>query len=586
MCHSLTPHPRFVIVTLPMSAKRLTPENEAPASTAVFFLFDTLFRELASEQERAPLEAQERFNTLKLALETQLLAFVREELHLPVASEVHNVDLNQWLQGKLKIYHPRYSHFDLLEVAQNSLDFHEGTRQQRYQREAAQVKKLYEEKLAPDLENIENWVSLSAQDLPFVVRQSLHISPEEEVFVGHKYGLLRPANLEVYPDGYSYINLYQLLYIPRTKKVHLIEDFLYDELSAEDHQFLAEDWDPTVETSENPTEKSLMDLCITLPEELRLLPGFSLFERALNTLQSEPGDALNISLREKQQTRLGKLSSQEETLQTASTFLTQILITEYALCQEDSSLLNGLAQRLQVAFEMVAHPIVSGVEFQYKPSLDAYQNHVLPNISKFRRLLKIPVRRRQSELYQEMNVRRQELRGKNADKTIKSRRSIALNALSKDYPAILGRVSSVAQCSVGSFGGISEVFQQANSSLGQSVLQGHLLDKASLSQLIGEKRAQEWKMGQCINPRCKNGRKEQLVGECSLCFRCEMESNLGELENITKEEFKDVSHNKLQRLLNGQAGDVSNLVGEMTSIPINLFIPYMITNSVMPEATR
>lgn len=549
-----------------MSAIRLSPEVEMPASNAVFFLFDTLFRELASEQERQPLEHEERFQKLKLALETQLLAFVREELHLPVAAEVHEVDLNQWLQGKLKIYHPRYSHFDLLEVSQNSLDFNSGRRQERYQRESQQVEQLYQEKLTPDLENVTQWTPLSADQLPFAVRQTLGLNIDEVVYVGKKHALFRPANLEVYPDGYSYINLYQLIYLPKTKQVHLIEDFLYDELSLEDHQRLSQQWDPN--TRLEATENSLMSQCITLPEELRLLPGFSLFEKALNTLQEQPSDALNITLREKQQARLGRLNNQEKALQTASTFLTHILMAEYTVCQENSSFLTGLAQRLQVAFEMVAHPLVTGAEFQYEPSLKAYQKHVLPDVKSWRNLLSLSARKRQNNVYQELNARRHELRNRRPDQNAVSHRDIAFKTLSKDYPAILGRVSSVAQCSLGSFGGLTEVMQQANTSLGQSVLQGHLLNKADLSQLIGEKRAQEWKVGHCINPHCKNGGARQLVGECSLCYRCEMESNLGELPFIETPNSTAAS-DRLQQLLTSNAGQVSHILNDMSRVSLN-----------------
>lgn len=86
------------------------------------------------------------------------------------------------------------------------------------------------------------------------------------------------------------------------------------------------------------------------------------------------------------------------------------------------------------------------------------------------------------------------------------------NATALDPSLPLKNLSSWAHCIVGSPASLLKNIDMLNA------VKANNLSHAQISQLIGKERAALWKEGTCL--RCKD---HCIVGECSICMRCEME---------------------------------------------------------------
>ncbi|MCD8507004.1 hypothetical protein LRY58_01720 [Candidatus Woesebacteria bacterium] len=542
-------------------------------------------------------DSPERFQ-LEAMMREQIQAFVAEQLGLPYHSYANEVDLGKWVSDNtLETFHPKYADTetrgDLLNMARKAATVNTGAEGDRYRREQTQLEVLYHEKLTAELTNWQNestWTPTTAGNLLSEnVRTEYGLTNQEEIiYVGKKYALAMPENSQVYPEGKAYTNLHQLVYIPSQNRVLLLIEQWFDEHTYNDQAFILNSWEEdAIPDSVMLTEDILMSTLVTLPSEVQTSPAFEVFANMARQLDANQQDT---QFRLNQQARLGLLHANKTSMHQAATFLTQVLITEYLVCLEYPEALSDLSARLWGAYEMMAHPFLSGHHFIYEATLKSYMDGYLgqwihatahlhsPQLSNSQ----LANRERRQTIHRRIE---QQLHRRSAQEQHhltsqqKEQRNSALQLLANNgYTNILQRVASEAWCATGNVGGLTQVSQTLNSSLGQSVMNGHFVNMNELSQLIGQDRAEKWQMGVCENPNCPRGTVTQLVGECGFCIHCELLSQSG--QELTKRgEHADSDLARLnqfakQPFLNPD--DVSNYYRRHLKIGVDILPTYLL----------
>ena len=494
-----------------------------------FYLIDTFVSELIRAQVETPVDLEtDRRNALERTLYIQLEAALREHIRMPYHSDANEIDWGKYAAGDLHVIHRNYGNQDIRTQGRRAVAVSSGQKKERYARETKQLDTLYEQKILPELEDLSQLAETTAEMLSLEIRSAYGLSAQEPVFVGQKHALVMPANKEVYADGFSYINIHQLVYIPRLQKLLVTLDQYYAEISFSQHAQVFSHWKDSTVQGKELTEDLLMKTLPALPEEVRFSPAFEVFLGAARVLEESEND---IPWRQKQQYSLSLVEQRRSTLEIGATFLTQVLLTEYQVCRKFPQALSSLSQRLQVAFEMVAHPLLSGRNFSYQASLQSYSDQFLKQwLFQSSKLVATDVFL--LEKLENPEYSRQARTSLRSDSFLQQRDK-ALLQLSKTYPEILGSFLSQAQCATGSLGGLSRL----TSSLRSTVLRGEAISFSQLQSIVGS-RAEKFSPGECINPKCKAmkmleefyGSKETIprdklpyCGECRLCITCEVE---------------------------------------------------------------
>jgi hypothetical protein len=579
---TLTPQPRsfdlsfsLFLADIRKRVSEILPQRQAETASKTynFELIDILAEYLAEQQQR---EAGKPFNSYIVnTLQTQLGAALREHLKLPFHEDYSIVDLSRFAENTLHISHPGYRDVDLLEYFEKASSVARSEAESvRYRRETNQFRLLYarlwddltastEPAVQPDGRvNLPQWESALAADvLPPRVSAEMGVSAGERVFVQRKHALALPQNKEVYGQGQSYLNVYQLVYLPQKQQVVLVTNHLYRPIDpATQHGMLrsiTEEVLPDVpkNAKSDSLEEILLNTVVTLPEALRTTSTTTLFLQLLQERShlSEGGPAVELEQKRVTQKFLGSASN----LNRAVAFLTQVLIAEHAMCRDYPASTSGLLDRLHLAMEMVFNPLFSGVEMNVAASKKVYMDLLFKNrLSPTQRegLKNKPVRAWLSELPQapesEVAPRTQYLQRQVVRLQKESRhfdgeqyvnsdlRTQAVLQLSTEFPNILKRVTGEAACAAGSFGGLSQKFSSVSGGLSMEGLpgmnglsfkgfeslisSGPLRDRSVLEQMVGRERAQLFTMGKCVyGEHCYFPGVEQLVGECSVCALCE-----------------------------------------------------------------
>lgn len=534
--------------------KKLQPllSHPASASDSNFRLLDVLAElseVLAADPQLTPesllQDHSPRFRQLKELLIVQLQAAVKEQLKLPHHQDANELDLAHYaLGGELRLTHRNYPQKDLIERSDLAAEKSTGEIARRYRRESNQLRRLYKTKLLPELQALDaqHWIQGSAAQIAPDIRNAYGLKTDETTLFGQRHAFSMPTNKIVYAEGMSYINVFQLAYLPERQLMLVLTDQWYSELSLEQHRQVLREWENQVLPSKRDlTESVIMQTIVTLPEELKHHSLFEIFQNlsiqyGKRTL-SKDGKTDYAAL---QQRGLGKVALQQQSIEQAATFLTQVLLTEYLVCLDHPEALAGLGVRLRDAFEFVAHPLFGGRPFAYKTTKESYFRTHLNTWLKAQsahntspEVLATKLRNLQTQVIQH---------GVQRSHDDKVRRNEILQSIAKTDSHILTKLISQAQCASGSLGGIETLMSSpATASLTNSVMSGHLATHGELTSLIGAERASLWHHGVCVNPHCHHAGKTQLVGECSLCLQCELLANMNQLPGRTSTENEDFS---------------------------------------------
>lgn len=512
-----------------------------------FRLFDVLV-EVAEElsltgfnPEQLSLAEHPVIQQLESLLREQLFVSLQEHLETPYSSDANFVSLREFiLNNRLAVYHPKYPERDLLERIKLAVAASTGAAKERYLREQHQTEQLYTQ-FAQDMRAeglAANWeMATVGEFLSDKVRRQFNLPDKQVIFLGPKHANSLPLNPEVYPEGMSYINLYQLVYVPLETPAEglmlMLTDQYYSDLSLATHQDILDFWQNQPETDNKAyNEEMLMQLLILLPEETRMSPAYQLFAEIAEKFHPR-GSEYHL----RQQKSLANLANSQETIRLGATFLTRALMTEYALLLEYPQAIEAVSTRLQFALELVAHPLLSLESFQPQAMWEAYyQHYIQPVHEKYK---KSPPDQAEMTLRLKMLQTKRDILDRDLTQTEQGQRQAAVQQLIQAYPQFLTNVISKSMCMTGSFGALAKTQEAFNLSLAKGFLDGKLPTHADLVQLIGQERADQWHLGVCINKGCRMGGIEQMVGECEVCWDCEMRSQLGMLISPSEEQGDD-----------------------------------------------
>lgn len=546
-------------------ARERTAETTAKTEIAQNVDFDLLnvLIELVEEMPNIPGKAD---LYLRRTLETQLEATLSEHIQLPFHSSFSEVDLERFaLGGELFIFHPGYRKLDLISYADNAVKKEQDPlKKARYTRERDQLQGLYikllaEMELSGKAEASEStWQEARAEKVISArVLHDLGLQEGEPVFVARKHVFSMPRNTEVYVEGLSYLNMYQLVFLPRQGRMILTMDHLYEELNNEEHARalrLLEDPDKDMTVSPSQAaEEALMKELSTLNAESSLALPLHIFSQLLSNLHESEK---NTSLRFMDETfrKQNEVKAKFSNIRSVAEFLYKILVAELVVCKKHEEAVSGLKQRLNVALEMAMHPLLSGNPIQQKQSIEIYTSTYLQRWLKKNTPDSLENVQITSVFLKQLEQERVSQRVTSTDQQHK--RDEAIKNLSASYPAILQRISSQAQCAAGSFGGLTNLaqFESMTRSLGT----GPLVNFSQLQSFIGADRAKDWKMGVCINPGCSYSGLKQFVGECGLCLSCEMKMS-GFEESPKTPGVSDAVRGILDGPINGMSGHLAPL---------------------------
>lgn len=544
---------------------------------ATFELIDILFEFLMEKMSR---EDEKDFHSYTaLTLRTQLEAVLREQYQLPFQQDYSIVDFRKFIDEHiLHISHPGYRDTDLGEYFRKAALVASSQEQKnRYKAESDQFQKL-KDLIWADLNstenpaflpdgtvNTENWSATSAQTaVPANIAQALGLKGGETVFVRQRYSLVLPMNTQLYPDGKSYLNVYSLVYIPHSKQMVLVTDHLYQAISMDVHSSMLQKLSDKKLPDMNPhwtdqaKEQFLLKLVVTLPETLKTTQTVNLFLDLLRQFPTSLPKSGQVEI--DQQRIMQKFLGSRSNLSRAVAFLTQVLIAEHRVCSQNPSATNTLLQRLHLAMEMVFNPLFSGEKMNVAASKQVYMDELfrkyVPSADRSQLVFR-PVRSWMQTLPQQpvasQKRRLQELQSTVSDLQVASRRmdmeayvqsperNIAIEKLSIHAPGILNRVVGEAMCHTGIAGGWSESMATSMSSSSGSLFSldmismhkgfsqfsslvesGPMRSRSFLENAIGPERAKLWKTGTCVcGDECYFPGKDQLVGECGVCYFCE-----------------------------------------------------------------
>jgi hypothetical protein len=184
----------------------------------------------------------------------------------------------------------------------------------------------------------------------------LGLQPDAEVEVSPKFSLLMPANGFVHPGNLAYAVMYQVVrqqFSPGQFHYWLVSDHYYSQLSLEELQTTLEQWQPQKTAQKSPTEEMLMQVVETLPPSFTTTKPFLLFLQLAETLNKEVSLPGGYSFAFEQKHLSQHINKQDKNVKQASALLTQILLTELALCEYYPERQEFVGQILHDMFDKV-----------------------------------------------------------------------------------------------------------------------------------------------------------------------------------------------------------------------------------------
>ena len=244
-----------------------------------------------------------------------------------------------------------------------------------------------------------------------------------------------------------------------------------------------------------PTEAELMSSVNDVLPELANLNFQEYIQKITQQVQIQQ-DMLQLLGR--QQQAMGTFSDRKKVLWTTSKTIAEILLEEY-----DRGIQKDTEDVLNFINEVPMHSLITGGSFSAKAVRRAYKDLA----------------------HQRKN--------KSSSSSNSTLRRAFLTNVAIDMPQLNTSALSKASCAFGSFGGLAKHAEALSSSKALSAgipsfssthaalehFRSGSFSRKQLEALIGTSRAKEWKIGACVGCGAHT-----MVGECSLCYACELES--------------------------------------------------------------
>jgi hypothetical protein len=527
------------------------PPGYVPEKFDLIFPFERIFPLLV--EKYATLPEKERRKKIKKDLSDILASqyedWLREELRMPIYDQRFlQVEVDEY--GKCSLWNRKlYPHGDILHQCRLAVEQAvQDAQRERYQAELEQTEMLVAA-MQTYMDKVPQAIVKFLAEAPDAMKESpppswlpytgklpedlLVARPREKetqpAFVGEKQLFVLPQNLEVYPDGSAFWAVWQLAYIPwlpeGKKYVVLIQQYMHFLPMGDDAAMMKKVGIPDVA----PTEQELMSHSTALGFEYRQLDAVHTFAGLLGETGKDLSDT---GVAADYQTSIGKFESYAQTLPAASEFLAEVFLNEFDRLQRLWK--QGLHEPLPAEALKAAHAIVMNTFIQKRPfnledSMATYTQTYQP-------ASRGPYTSAQDYAQLQSNF---------------------IQGLSQTESMwhVINRVSSVTQCAAGSFGGLSRIAEMANNA---SFMQGlglpgmspaelmnaiqdrsHEFSRDQIAEFIGKERFDaNFSKGTCIH--CGH---EDWIGECKVCWRCELSwdaKNLG--ERYAKEGTNDTNN--------------------------------------------
>ncbi|HAV15511.1 MAG TPA: hypothetical protein DCX25_04235 [Candidatus Pacebacteria bacterium] len=506
--------------------KRQQNNHEVAAHFNLSHVFDYILPNLFKKYEHE--SPQQRYEKIKFELSAivgrQLTDALKEILGFPVYDQRY-LTIEPQEDGALRLLSPDHGNDDLRDLSARAVEHAANAEYRaRFVLEKKQVERVATviqefNTICPhalleyvDGETIPAGLVPYEGALPHDIDLQKHVDETRRPLVGPKHFFVLPQNLDVYPGKTAFWNVWQEVYVPwlpeGKQRVVLIHQYL-NRLGHEEQvralQFAQKD------SAVRPTENDIMNTVFTVDSHYQPLGAMEFFGEMIAQLQShEKFKQLFIE----QQTALGQFSELSPVIQSATEYISTVLLEEYARFERLRA--HGIIDHTrEFVLNRVALDIVMNTFLHKKKTFDT-----------------------QAALAQYTESFNPENRSAHTtDIQLQKQRNTHLLSLVEKAPSmgnVLSRMYSGLDCTVGSFGGLTRFTEMANStsfmqglglpSMGSAELftaikdRGHVFTKDQIAQLIGKERFdQNFKQGTCV--ACGN---TDFVGECGVCWRCEL----------------------------------------------------------------
>lgn len=396
------------------------------------------------------------------------------------------------------------------------------------------------------------WKKVEASEIPSALQERLSGSTvsSDSIFRGKSFSYLLPQS-KVYPRGDAFWGRWTLWAAQLSDKPTLffiVNEQFMNSYTYEEHalaqEIAAEPNNANPPPSQSTTESVLMRQVAEVNPSLASLS----FQDYIQTITKKVQTDLDLLyFLGKQQKAAGVFSERNKLLWETSETIADILLQEHSQGERSDT-----KDVLNFVNEVPMHSLISGGSFSSEAVHRAYQD-----IQKHRS-------------------------SKTKAKTISVLRDSFLKNVALDMPQLNHSVLSQVDCAVGSFGGIAEkmqalqsaqairsgipIFQSTNEALNH--FRSTAFTRQQLEALVGKTRAKEWKVGKCVGCGAST-----MVGECSLCYACELES-----ENIKLPESTSLPQK--EDLFNNEPREAPYYSSEKRSVGQFFFALLSPTNSI------
>ena len=538
-----------------------SPERSRHGSN-VFSLFHVLQNQvprIVEKHANTPFWKRETLIRKDLAqlLYTDYVSFLREELGFSLYANVLDIHIDG--QGNILANDVRYADSGLAEqcarAARKALEEGDLERAARYQLEEQQtlallslaeqeftlLKNTFPQAFISLINQLDqsqektstlpsnSWQRVDQHELPQAMQERLALfSTQKEVTIlrGPALQYTLPQS-KIYPRGDAFWGRWTLWATQQQSadpQFFVINEQYMNTHSAQthsqaghfstSHEWLGKDDESVI------SESSLMQQVSVVHPDLAVL-AFPEYVRALTSKVRAEADLVQIL--GKQQAMQGTFLERKHLAWQASEAMADVLLQEFRLgIQPDTE------DVLNVINEAPMHSLVSGGKFSMKGIHQGYQK---------------------------LNEYRSQT-GNLSDSG--GLRTTFMSSILKEMPQLQFSVLSKVDCAVGSFGGFSNLEQALRSSGALSAglpsfgtnsealsyFRSQNFTREQLTALIGKDRAKEWHIGVCVGCGAST-----MVGECSLCYACELQSEQSALssfsENFSSDTNRDGTYGKV-----------------------------------------
>lgn len=376
--HELLKNPQFYTT----SPRIYSPQVTSETGQTQFDSFDYL-RSLAQQglDPRRLADYQQLQAQLEQEVQRDLRVFLQEHYLLRHQSNTWDLDpdaiLDDWLESGEKAVAKARVRRDQATSSEIWQTRH--IKYQRFQLETAQITHM--KQLIEDFIAERQWTTVTARSVCGESTQSelaafgitfprelpseqlhpgrlteLGLKPNDQIEVSPKFTLMMPANGFVHPGNLAYAVVYQVVRhqsSPGQFRYWLVSDHYYSQLSLEELQQTLEAWLPGQTPQKSPTEDLLMNVVAAMPPSFTTTKPFLLFLQLAEKLNKEVSLPGGYSFAFEQRHLSNHLNQQTNNLQQASALLTQIVLTELAMCEYYPQRQEYVGQILHDMFDKV-----------------------------------------------------------------------------------------------------------------------------------------------------------------------------------------------------------------------------------------